>query len=193
MAITVQHVEDLLKEIGIQNFSTEENYIRFSMGPCDRYVRPDGQDSLFLVIDLTENGEYFRIFSPRAYQIQGPHIDAFLRTAAIIQWKTKLIQFEYDPSDGEVRPIIEWPIEDGTLTATQLRRCVSGLLGLLDDFHPVLQRALADGVVVFPDERKNMIERLEVLLDKLKAQQAADEAKSDEEPGSGEDGPPSVL
>ena len=143
------------------------------------------------MIDLTENGEYFRIFSPRAYQIQGPHIDAFLKATAIIQWKTKLIQFEYDPSDGEVRPIIEWPIEDGTLTATQLRRCVSGLLGLLDDFHPVLQRAIDDGVVEFPDDRKAMIERLEILLDKLKTQQAADESSSSDD--SGEGGPPSVL
>ena len=185
MAVTIEHVETILKEVGIQNYGVHENHIRFSMGPMDRYVTPDGTDALRLVIELTEEGEYFKIFSPRAYQVTGEHVDAFLRATAILQWKTKLIQFEWDPTDGEVRPIIEWPIEDGSLTATQLGRCISGLVGLIEDFHPVLERARIEGVVEFPDDRQAMIARLETLLAKLKG--------ADNPPSNGENGPPTAL
>lgn len=69
-----------------------------------------------------------------------------------VQWQTKLIQFEYDRNDGEIRPIVEFPIEDSTLTARQLMRCILGLVEIIDNYYPVLRWALDEGVVEFPVE-----------------------------------------
>ena len=182
MAVTIAELEGLIKEVGIQHYDVQDDFIRFSM-EMDCYATPDGEDVLRLVIELSEEGEYVKIFSPRAYQVQGEHADAFLRAAAIVQWKTKLLQFEWDPSDGEVRPIVEWPIEDGTLTAKQIGRCISGMMQLLDQFHPVLEVARLTGAVDFPDDREATIGRLQALIDKLK--------KPDEP--SDDDAPPTAL
>jgi hypothetical protein len=58
-----------------------------------------------------------------------------------IQWETKLIQFEYDDTDGEIRPIVEWPVEDGTVTSMQLARAILGLVMIVDRYYPVLEQA----------------------------------------------------
>ena len=167
MAVTIEHMVHLLEEIGIKHFDAHEHYVLFSM-ETQYYVTPDGNSVLRLVIELSEDGEYFKLFAPRAYHVTGEHTDAFLRAAAQVQWKTKLIQFEWDDSDGEVRPIIEWPVEDGSVTARQLGRSISGIVQLVEQFHPVLERARAEGVVEFPDEKAAMIERLETLVARLK-------------------------
>jgi hypothetical protein len=56
-------------------------------------------------------------------------------------------QFEYDDSDGEVRPIIEWAVEDGTVTSKQLGRAIFGLVQIVDQFYPVLEQARTKGKI----------------------------------------------
>ncbi len=43
-----------------------------------------------------------------------------------------MLQWEYDPSDGEIRAIIEFPLEDSILTEKQFNRCLSGLIQIVD-------------------------------------------------------------
>jgi hypothetical protein len=50
-----------------------------------------------------------------------------------ISWETKMLQWEYDPSDGEIRAIIEFPLEDSTLTEKQFNRCLHGLVQIVDE------------------------------------------------------------
>ena len=58
----------------------------------------------------------------------------------------KLLRFEYDPVDGEVRASIELPIEDGTITFKQFQRCLLGLVQLIDNkAMPRLKAVLARG------------------------------------------------
>jgi hypothetical protein len=107
-----------------------------------RFVDPDtNSKALVVVVRLEENGEYIKVFSPHAFEAKGRHAGDVLKACMEIQWETKLIQFEYDESDGEIRPIIEWPIEDGTVTAKQLARAIMGLALLVDRYAPVLEQA----------------------------------------------------
>lgn len=123
------------------------------MYEMEQYRNGDGELALLLAITLEEDGQYVKIFAPSAFNVaDSDHLDVFLRTCMMVQWKTKLVQFEYDPSDGEVRPIVEFPLEDAPLTQAQLMRSVSGLVGLLDHFAPTLQKAIEEGVVEMPDE-----------------------------------------
>ena len=120
---------------------TREPVISFSQ---KRYRNVNDKEIITIVISLSENGEYIKFFVPAAYYIPlDESAYAVLKSFAIIAWQVKMLDFEVDPDDGEVRPTIDFPIEDGTLTVKQLLRCMRCLSKLLDVFHPCIQYALA--------------------------------------------------
>jgi hypothetical protein len=92
-------------------------------------------EDFLIVIQLDEDGEFFEMFAPRvlAGVKDHPHKAAILQTMLCISWETKMLQWEYDPSDGEIRAIIEFPLEDSTLTERQFNRCLHSLVQLVDE------------------------------------------------------------
>lgn len=152
MATTIQKISEMLTAKGLKHEirRSNGNEIILSM-TMKTYRDPEGRDSLLLVVGLIEDGEYFRLFAPSAYKAEGPHKALFLQACLACQWRTKLIQFEFDASDGEIRPIIEFPLEDAELTSKQLHRCISGICYLLDTYHPTFKKALETGEIEMPE------------------------------------------
>jgi hypothetical protein len=148
MAITVDKLVKMLKQAELIHERDESDDILVPYG-TENYVNSDGDKRLVIVLKVEEDGEFLRLFVPMALKADGPHRDAILRACMMVHWKSKLIKFEYDDSDGEVRPVIEVSIEDSTLTLGQVRRCLGALVGLLDQYYPVLRRAQQTGEVVF--------------------------------------------
>jgi hypothetical protein len=143
MSVTIAEVSARLGEIpGLKVLpGVQPDTVRLAFA-TQRFVDPDtNSKALVVVVRLEENGEYIKVFSPHAFEAKGRHAGDVLKACMEIQWETKLIQFEYDESDGEIRPIIEWPIEDGTVTAKQLARAIMGLALLVDRYAPVLEQA----------------------------------------------------
>jgi hypothetical protein len=168
MATTLAEISGFLRKEELRFEQLSENKIRFGIATRN-YVNPRGAKGLTMIVELSEDGEYFALFAPMAFQISGPHVDEFLRACMMFQWRTKLIQFEFDEMDGEIRPVIEFPLEDAPLTHKQFMRCVVGLLNLVDEVSPVLTKALETGQVEFPDrpmaippEMGGMILRLQI-------------------------------
>jgi len=99
------------------------------------------------MVVLEENGEFIKIFSPQLFTCsEGPHLFPFMQTLLLISWETKMLQWEYDPGDGEVRAMIEFPIEDSVLTERQFNRAFDGLLQMIELFYPRLKTVLETGV-----------------------------------------------
>ncbi len=150
MATTLEEIKSFLEEEGMKY---KEHKGRIGLiCQTDNYIDKDGDKSLLIIIAAEENGEFLKVFTPRAWEIKDakkrlPVMDALLQ----ISWRTKMIQFEFDPSDGEIRAIIEYPLEDAKLTRKQLVRTITGLWHLIDDFDPVVRRAMTEGVVRFDD------------------------------------------
>ena len=148
MAIKMEDILMALDEASLRyslHELTQEPVILF---PADNYQNENGRTLLIVVIQLTEDGEYIKFFVPSAYHIPlDESAYAVLKSFAIIAWQVKLLDFEVDPGDGEVRPTIDFPIEDGTLTTEQIRRCCKTLARLVDIFHPYLKYALTHNVV----------------------------------------------
>ena len=168
MAITIDDVAKHMEALELKFKKRDEEHLLFAMR-LKKYKDPDGDDGLRLVIRLSESGGYFELYAPQAFKAAGPHVDAFLKACAIVQYRTKLIQFEYDPADGEIRPIIEFPIADGTLTQKQLARCVQGICQLVDDYYEPLKRALDEGVVEFPERNQEMGQMLGDMMQQMLA------------------------
>jgi hypothetical protein len=111
-------------------------------------VEADNIEDFLIVVQLDEGGKFFRLFAPHVLPgVQDhPHKGAILQTMLAISWETKMLQWEYDPSDGEIRAIIEFPLEDSILTERQFHRCLSGLIQIVDNVAiPRLQEVMATG------------------------------------------------
>lgn len=112
-------------------------------------VQADNMDDFIIVAQLDEDGEFFKLFAPHILTgiKDHPHKHAILQAMLSISWETKMLQWEYDPSDGEIRAMIEFPLEDATLTERQFNRCLTGLIQIVDDFAmPRLRQVMETGL-----------------------------------------------
>lgn len=160
--MTIQEITALLTAAGLQ-YEEKDGGILTGFR-TERFINQHQEKHVLLKIRLIEDGKYFRLFAPLAFNASGPHVDAALRACMIAQWRTKLVQFEYDESDGEIRPVVEIPLEDGKLTQAQLERCIRGLAGLVDDLYPTLKRAADEGVIEFLQDRPpDVVREIEAL------------------------------
>lgn len=142
MAVNVQEIAEYLDQLG-WDYRIDEEEERIVTG-----VEGDNVEDFLIVVQLDEDGKFFRVFAPQVLSgvKDHPHKAAILQTMLVISWETKMLQWEYDPSDGEIRAIIEFPIEDSTLTEKQFNRCLSGLVQLVDSVAiPRLQAVMETG------------------------------------------------
>ena len=119
----------------------------------ENYENKHNENILSIVIALEEDGEFIKIFSPNCYVCNDPKLrPSVLQTLLMVSWKTKMIQFEFNEADGEIRSMIEFPLEDALLTEKQLMRAIQGLVQIIDKFHTVISKALTEGIIDFPQE-----------------------------------------
>lgn len=128
MGTNLHQIAEYLDKLGWR-YDIEEEAERIITG-----VQAENVDEFLIVVQLDEDGEFFKLFAP---QVLGgvknhPHKTAILQTMLCISWETKMLQWEYDPTDGEIRAIIEFPLEDSTLTERQFNRCLAGLVQIVD-------------------------------------------------------------
>jgi len=161
--VTLERVSAMLSEEGIRHRVHPDGDCLIAGFRTRNYRDRDGDDGILVVVALEEDGELLKVFAPQCYSCAaGPHKDQVLAACMMISWRTKMVQFGYDPSDGEIRCSVDLPLEDATLTRRQLVRCVRGLVGLIDFYDPVVRHAMGTGEVRFPEEEQ-VRELLELL------------------------------
>lgn len=118
-------------------------------GFATKQFRDDtGRPGVAIVIRLDEGGKYLELVAPGLYRSHGcEHRAALFQALLDVTLRTKMIRFEHDPADGEIRCSVEFPIEDGMLTAKQFHRMLECLAESVDRWHPVIRRAIDEGVV----------------------------------------------
>ncbi len=187
MAMTLQEIDVLLTEAEIKHEivkRSEREVISYVYSLKEYVDGEDGTHKAQFFITLEEEGEYIKIIAPKLYVYkEGPHKEAVLQVLLQICWKTKLVEYEYDASDGEVRLIIEFPLEDGKLTKKQLERCIRGMVGIIEDYHQVIDSVMRSGVIDF-DLEKNKVGDLGAMTGLLREFEAYLAAKKAEEGGT---------
>ena len=142
MAANLKQIAKYLDNLG-WDYRFDEEEDRIITG-----VEAENIEDFLIVVQLDEEGKFFRLFAPQvlAEVKDHPYKDAILQTMLAISWETKMLQWEYDPSDGEIRAIIEFPLEDYLLTERQFNRCLSGLIQIVDTVAlPRLQEVMETG------------------------------------------------
>ena len=125
--------------------------IGFGLNPESTTFRDvDGDPGIQFVIRVLERGEFLAIFTPQAWNVEDcPHRAAVFEAIASIQTQYKMLRFDYDPSDGEIRPNVELPLEDSELTSRQFHRLMHGMLHGVPRFDRVIRHAIETGEVSF--------------------------------------------
>jgi hypothetical protein len=133
------------------NYERADGRIRTGFG-TDVYEDADGDGCLHLVIGLQEDVELLRILAPMAYRLPpktGPRrLAAIQSTLNQINWESRVVQYEMDTEDGEIRLAIDFPLEDGKLTELQLTRMLRLMPNVADQCHIGLRRALDEGIAM---------------------------------------------
>jgi hypothetical protein len=158
MATTIEEVKKFLTEEGKKFREVPgENYLRTGF-ITENYTDLEGEKLCHLVVAVEEDGEFLKVLAPKAYQfskdVSSYNKMALFQTLLQISWETKMLQFEYDPDDGEVRAIIEFPIEDSILTRKQLMRCIFGITGILEKYHDQIMDAMRSGLTPETDQQR---------------------------------------
>lgn len=162
MATTLTQIAGYLKQKGWKYQRDDDNCLIVTG------VKMQTIDYLRIIIELEEDGEFFAIYAPQVLAGVSDHEykSAILQTMLSISWETKMLQWEYDPIDGEIRAIIEFPLEDAQLTERQFNRCLHALVQIVDEMAlPRLLHVMDTGVdLAAEDEQEEMGERLLLAL-----------------------------
>ena len=151
MATTVSEITGFLDSIDLKYELPDDsdNQVITGFG-TEKYTDRKGNKGVTIVIALEENGEFIKVIAPQVYSYKdGPNKSAILQTCLMACWKTKMLQYEYDDSDGEIRAVIEFPLEDARLTERQLKRILHSLAQLVDQYDPAFRAAMDKGVIDF--------------------------------------------
>jgi hypothetical protein len=139
MATEFSTIKNYLKEEGYSFIhSGGSEYIETSI-KTSNYRNEDADKTLSLFIKLEEEGRFIKVLAPYVYRCELK--SGSIRKGALFQallqicWKTKMVQFEYDSEDGEIRAIIEFPLEDTPLSKLQLLRVMNTLSSVVDLYH----------------------------------------------------------
>ncbi len=151
MATSLQEISAFLDERDIKHeLKEDKGFIGFGVS-TSRYRNTEGDTSITIIVAPEEDGEFLKVFAPRIYEYKdGPHALVVYQLCLMINWRTKMLQLEYDASDGEIRAMIEFPLEDAKLTSKQLHRTIRGLLELIETFAPAFEAAINEGRIELP-------------------------------------------
>jgi hypothetical protein len=155
MAATLAQIEEFLSHRGYSYRREEER--GWLVVPFEG-VAPD---PLIVVVALEEGGRFLKVFAPLLFvYLEGPHKLALMETMLFSSWETKMLQWEYDPGDGEIRAMIEFPLEDALLTEAQFFRVFDGLIQLVILNYPRLKSASDTGQDPGPQDLEDSEDRL---------------------------------
>ena len=149
MATSLQIIQAYLQENDIEH-QVKEEHNHIQTGSATRiYCDENGDHGVHIVISLEEDGEFVRIIVPNLYHDESPdHLFAILQTCMQANRAMKMVQFEYDASDGEIRLEMQLPLEDAKMTKRQLMRMLGCVVEAVDDFDAAFRAATERGEVI---------------------------------------------
>ena len=153
MATTLSAISTLLDSAEIKH-RLKDDVIRTGFS-TDLYQDDDGDFGVNMVLRIEEDGELLRIQAPMAYRLPkdaSPETQAaVLRTINQLNWESKILQYEMDLEDGEIRLGADFPLEDGRPTELQVSRMVRLIPQVIDQGHLAMRDAL-DKAIPMPTE-----------------------------------------
>ena len=170
MAITLEQISTWLNEKETNHkHDTDKEVIIFAAG--------DSETTQSHFIRATENGEMFK------WQMQlldsdlnnimikdSQYLLTILSHILYMNYTTKFGTWEFDPSDGDIRLVVEIPLEDALMTQKQFSRIYGFMTRNAQEGADAVRSVLKTGKVPLDsDEAAKKIAELEAMLKSLQA------------------------
>jgi hypothetical protein len=147
MALNLEQLEAYLVAANLKYRLEEEGHLLTGFATSS-YVSDQDIHGVAIAVSVTEDGQFLEFTAPRLYDATGCREPGKLFQALLdITMKTKLLRFELDSADGEIRASVTFPVEDGIVTPRQFRRMLEAIPNAIDRWHPVIRHAIERGVV----------------------------------------------
>ena len=125
--------------------------------PTETYLDSDGDKFINVVFSVQESGELVKVLIPKLYECIHPgHRRAFFETAIRKTYEKKLCFYDYDHRDGEIRMVLDIPLEDARLTEKQIKRVVSSIVRLVDINDSDMRAAVEEGRLPVTDYQSDL-------------------------------------
>ena len=153
MAVTLDEVRGFLDAKLKYTVFPEIPGVRLSFNVEGGYKDTDGDAVLTIAINLDEKGELLSFRAQRIYSYpEGEHAPSVMAACLYAAYLTKVVQYEFDPSDGEIAAVADLPIEDGKVTSKQFHRYLKALIETVKICHPMIAGAMESGKIEAPPE-----------------------------------------
>jgi hypothetical protein len=148
MPVNLGQIEALLAEDRLKyRFDAKAGHLLTGFA-TESYADATGTRGVAVAVSVSEDGQFLEFTAPWLYDAKRARDPGRLYQALLdVSMQTKLVRFEHDPEDGEVRATVAFPLEDGTLTRRQFRRLLEAIPKAVNRWHPVILKALDEGVV----------------------------------------------
>ena len=147
MAMTNDELGSMLSENGFE-FEKDDGYFWGFIRDTRSYRDSDGDAVMHVVVQLTEDGRFIRFIAPELYDLSKCRDrTAAMEAALATGYRTKSINYEFDPTSGELRAVLEFPLGNAVFTEKQVSRCIGLLSRIVDAADPVIRRAIDTGKV----------------------------------------------
>ena len=162
MATTLNELGGLLDNLGWKykpkpSETKEHEGTLFTGFPTESYLDSDGDKFVNVVFSVQEGGELVKVLVPRLYECIHPgHRRAFFETAIRKTYEKKLCFYDYDHRDGEIRMVLDIPLEDAQLTEQQIKRVVTSIVRLVDINDGDIRAAVEEGRLPVTDYQSDL-------------------------------------
>jgi hypothetical protein len=177
MSTTLKKITEFLDLEGLEYMHKEgKQHLRMRL-PTKKYMQSGAKNHhINLVVALEEEGSYLKVIAPEVYHFPATAGSfqklALMQSLLQISLMSKMVQFEYDAEDGEIRAIVEFPLEDAILTSRQLMRCIHGLVKVMDRNHVTIVDAIKHGLT--PESPAALQKAYEKYLEERRAKRKRD-------------------
>ena len=147
MAITLDELKDLIESLELRCQAVEKLnavMVGFKLEEESTYRDPQGDACLAIVFRLAEQGEFLSAFVPACWILgETPHRTVVMEVLLAIQTHFKFVRF--DLAEHMIVANCELPIEDGTVTASQVQRIIGALMQVVEKFDVHVRKAIDTG------------------------------------------------
>jgi len=180
MATTIEEIVGYLDELQILHATRPEYNDIITVFSTEHYLNEDGEHKIPIFILLEDEGRFLKIFAYNCYEYHSNHhIQEFFQALLTISFHTKMVQFECDPHGKGIHAMVEFPLEDSSLTQLQLKRALFSIVHVIEKYDAVIRRALKTGVIHFGDNEEAWLDSFIELISKTEKQQLQSEQEED--------------
>jgi hypothetical protein len=138
MATSLDQLSQLLDSLHIEHLVDSKHPRILIPVETSRHRDLQGKRNLVLSLSCPEAGRIARVEVPWFAKAHGTHRASALELLSRITWRRKLVFWRIDPEDGEVRPTVEFPLEEAEIGSDQLLRLLRAIPLLADEEHDTL-------------------------------------------------------